>query len=414
MNLTIMKQFRPSVGQCETGNMIKKFVCLNPQLSSWMLRTSMLGSLLVAGFTQANLAVAQTPECTMTLNNSDIDFGQLNRNLLTRTQQRVSLGQRTLNLSVKCDTPTDMTLFYRAAANINQPGYIFGAGGHYQLNLRDVTLDGQQVTLGHVSASGQLPANSESSLAWEGDQGITMIRDGKPMNGSHLHATIDVSASAQESQLKLRNATEWQGSGRLELAPGGESRSLNLRARTLPVSCVPMLSHGGTVKLGKISHRDLSVNESKKLQSRNIQLSVACEAPVSFALKTIDNQLGTAARSGNEQFGLGNDSSANPIGSYTLSIDSASSQADSHADLYLTQAPLSASSWSEAVSGRMALSKDSLSGFTTRAGSNTGPSPIEQLNTLLTVDVEIAPTRALNVSDEIEIKGSATIEVFYI
>lgn len=409
-----MKLFRPSVGQTNAGNMMNKFVSLANRFTQRVLGSSILGAFCWIAVAPVNVAAAQTAECSMTVSNSDIDFGQLKRSLLTRAQQKVSIGQRSLNLTVNCANPTEMTLFYRAVASINQPGYTFGSAGNYQLKLRDATVDGQPVNLGRVSASGQMPSHSEPSLTWEGEQGITAVHNGSPVKGTSLRATLDVAASMSESQLRLRSATNWQSSGRLEIVPGGESRTLSLKASIQPVSCVPTLSQGGTVKLGKISQSDLSLNQASQLQPRSIELNVACEAPVSFAIKTIDNQQGTATRSGNEQFGLGLDNSANPIGSYTLSINSTTSHADSHSSLYLTQAPLSASTWSESATGSQQLSTDSLSGFTPAVASNAGPAPLEQLNTTLTVDVEIAPTGSLKVTDEIEIKGSATLEVFYI
>lgn len=383
----------------------------NNILSRYSLWSGLAGFLTFAG---ANVAMADTPDCSITLNNAEIDFGQINRGLLSQKETHVSLGQRSRILNVNCATPTDMAIFYHAASLIGEPGYKFDDAGRYQLTLRDATVDGKPVELGRVALAGQMPEHSASTLNWLGDTGLTAVKEGKVAEGTQFRATLDINASVQTEKLKLRSATQWLSTGRFELLPGGKSSALSLRTAMLPVACVPTLSQGGKVNVGKISQSNLHVNNITKLPSRTIQLNVTCEGPASFALKTLENQPGTAIYSDSDRFGLGMDNMMNPIGAYTMSIDSSTSHADSVSSLAITRAPLSASPWSESEHGRQTLSKDDLLGFTTLSGSKTGPDPYEQLNTTITVDVEIAPTRTLKVSDEIVLKGSATLEIQYL
>lgn len=378
-------------------------------------RNRLLAGLICAtGLAGAELAMADSAGCTITLNNTQVNFGQINRGLLSQKEPTVSLGQRSLNLSINCATPTDMTLFYRATSLIGDQSYKFGDAGRYQLTLRDVTVDGKSVEVGRVALAGQAPEYSSSTLQWQGDEGITAVKNGKLVEGLQLRGTLDINASVPADKIKVRSVKEWVSSGRFELMPGGKSSALSLRASVLPVACVPTLSQGGKVNMGKISHRDLRVDNITKLQSRVIQLNVTCDAPASFALKTIENQPGTAMYGESDRFGLGTDKMSNPVGAYTMSISSATSHADGMSSLALTRAPLSASTWSESQSGRQKLSHDSLLGFTTSSGSTTGPDAFEQLNTMIIVEVEIAPTKTLKVSDEIMLKGSATIEIHYL
>ncbi|NWD92573.1 hypothetical protein HX846_38175, partial [Pseudomonas sp. K5002] len=93
---------------------------------------------------------AHADECQLTLSQSRLDFGVMNRAVQRNPGAEILLGERRLSLNLNCPTPTDMHVFYRALAATAER-YRFTERGSYRVHISDAVLDGQAVELGLTS-----------------------------------------------------------------------------------------------------------------------------------------------------------------------------------------------------------------------------------------------------------------------
>lgn len=184
---------------------------------------------------------------------------------------------------------------------------------------------------------------------------------------------------------------------------------LTVKGLITPTACTPSLSSGGIVDHGKISAKDLNVDRSTRLPRQTLQLTVNCEAQALFALSGTDNRPGSATTASG--YGLGLIDNTQKIGHYHLLF--ANAVADNVA-VFPIESTDGGASW-------MDLDPDtvwqglSLAAFGDgSSGNNRRPIPIKDVTTDLIVDTEIAPAGGLNLTNEVQIDGSATIEVKYL
>ncbi|MCK1788565.1 hypothetical protein L9Z73_30985, partial [Pseudomonas sp. TNT11] len=69
--------------------------------------------------------------------------------------------------------------------------------------------------------------------------------------------------------------------------------------------------------------------------------------------------------------------------------------------------------FSSASAGPLPLGARSLLGFTANTGSTEGPNALQNLSALLSLKAFIAPLDSLDLSSEIALDGSATLEITY-
>lgn len=369
-------------------------------------------SLLVSGM--IHLPTAYATSCKLNVNNPDIDFGQFNRSTLNNNQYDVQHGQRTLHINIQCDEPSDMTLFYRAAMFSDKEGFVFGNTGRYTLRLRDVTLDGERVEVGEVSGNNLPTGDSGRAVKWRPERGITPVAGGQVLLGRSLSAQVDIIASLPQNGMNVRDRTVWEESALIDMATGLASQSISVKASIMPLTCTPTLSNGGVVDFGKTSAKELHATQPTTLPAREIQLNVHCDSPVRVALNVIDNQHGTTLGNIPQDFGLGLDNSGNPIGHYRIALDTDKIQTESAVAAYLTELPNEFGNWSAAVAGEMDIAKNTPIGISNTASVTSGPTALETLNARLSIKPVIAPIGGLRVTDEISLKGSATIEIIYL
>lgn len=171
-----------------------------------------------------------------------------------------------------------------------------------------------------------------------------------------------------------------------------------------PNSCTPTLSGGGQVDYGKISAKDLKTNNPTHLGSQTLQMTVNCDAPIQFALNAIDNRPGTAAFS--NRYGLGLINGSQPFGGYNLILRSPV------ADTVAVQ-PIASydkgTTW-----GAEYIWEPGLYMSVGAMSDDTQPLPVQNLTVDLQVETSIARTDGLDLSNEVLIDGSATLEVKYL
>lgn len=366
---------------------------------------------LAAGLALATFApnaLAQATECQMTLSQPELDFGQQGRMGAER-----SLGSRALTISVLCNTPGDLSLFYRAGA-ADGKHYDFTEQGRYSMRVRDAQVDGQQVDLGRVTAGGQAPVDVAVEQPWLPGQGLMPMHGGAAVHGRSLTARIEVSASVQQGLFSVHDATTWQVGGQIDLPARAISRDLALTTRFTPGSCTPSLANNGVVALGALRADQLDPDRGTRLPVRDIALTVQCDAPTLFALSMKDNRGGTSTVNNPYAYGMGLDGADNRIGTYYVHLDPARTSADAMTTVYRTESFNGGTGWSNSSSDEVLLASIAYVGFTDLAGSNAGPTPIQSLSSVLSVDATIAATRDLEIRDVITIDGMATVEIIYL
>ncbi|OPA93339.1 hypothetical protein BFW86_04495 [Pseudomonas fluorescens] len=181
-----------------------------------------------------------------------------------------------------------------------------------------------------------------------------------------------------------------------------------------PMACTPVLSGGGLIDFGKISRQDLNQSTGTRLPLKSLTLTVSCNAPGRYALRMRDNRDGTAHVNSEIYYGLGLDSAGNKIGVYSVKFDPRKTVADALPVIYGTESTTGGLAWRTSNSNPIDIGSRSLLGFTEVAGSNAGPSAIQNLTSTLTLEAVINARQNLDLSVETPIDGSATLEVVYL
>ncbi|CRM96106.1 P pilus assembly protein, pilin FimA [Pseudomonas sp. 22 E 5] len=197
-------------------------------------------------------------------------------------------------------------------------------------------------------------------------------------------------------------------------AHAASTTDLSVKGLITPASCTPILSGNGRVEFGKISQQDLNLTTGKRLPRKSLNLTLTCNGPVQYALRMRDNRDGTAHVNSEIFYGLGLDNSGNKIGLYSLTFDPKQTAADSWAPVYGTESTVGGLAWRVANLKPIDIGARSLLGFTDIEGSTAGPAAIQNLTSTLTLEVVINAKQNLDLSTDIMMDGSATLEVLYL
>lgn len=192
------------------------------------------------------------------------------------------------------------------------------------------------------------------------------------------------------------------------------STELTVTGLITPVSCTPSLSNNGLIDFAKISRQDLSVDKRTRLRDRTLDLNIQCNAPARFALLMRDNRDGSAIVNSEIYYGLNRDSSGNKVGLYSLNFDPATTVVDDLPQVFRTDSTTGGIAWSSSNSRSIPIGARSYLGFTNVAGSNAGPIAIQSLTSRVTLETVISPTSELDLSTEVPLDGSATLDVVYL
>lgn len=188
------------------------------------------------------------------------------------------------------------------------------------------------------------------------------------------------------------------------LAHAGSTTELSVTGRITPSACEPTLSAGGQYDLGKISARDLNVDQPTRLPVHELQLKVTCEALTLVALEPRDNRSGSSYSDLSYTFGLGLINDTTNLGYMTLSLNSITAQGTPMYAIGSTWA-----GWGPTP----VLSPQFLTAFTPDK-STPVPAPVQLLNARVQITPTIAPANTLPLSEEIPIDGSVTLAVKYL
>jgi type 1 fimbria pilin len=183
------------------------------------------------------------------------------------------------------------------------------------------------------------------------------------------------------------------------------SVDLTVKGLITPSACTPALSNSGSVDYGKISAKDLNIDQVTPLDEQTVQLTVTCDAATLMALDANDNRAGSNYGGNTAEFGLGLINGTEKLGAMNLSLN----------------APVA-----DGVAGRPIASADG--GVTWLSERNLTPAnlvsvadatvdapiPVQVLTSDLIISPKIAPSSQLTLTNEAAIDGSVTVTVRYL
>jgi len=220
---------------------------------------------------------------------------------------------------------------------------------------------------------------------------------GALLSASPVVERIEMSKSLTLSSIALLLASA---------APAFAASNVDLTVKGLitPNACTPTVSAGGMVDHGKMASKDLVQNNPTSLPRVTLQLSIACDASIPFAIKPIDNRSGTST--GTMDFGLGLINGNKRLGRFYLT------PLNMRADGVSAQ-PIASSDGGRTWYGERNWELQTLWGAGA-ADDATTLLPIKNLVMDLGVNTSIARADQFDFSDEAPIDGSATLEVMYL
>ena len=184
------------------------------------------------------------------------------------------------------------------------------------------------------------------------------------------------------------------------------SVDLTVKGLITPSACTPLISGGGVVDHGKISAKDLRQDNPTSLPGFALQLTINCEAATSFAIRPIDNRRGSATSLSGSDFGLGLVNGDKKLGRFYLTPK------NMVADTVSVQ-PIASRDGGRTWYPEWAWELESLWG----AGAmddGTTLIPVRTLAMDLEVSTQITRANELDLSTELPIDGSGTLEVVYL
>ena len=181
------------------------------------------------------------------------------------------------------------------------------------------------------------------------------------------------------------------------------SVDLTVKGLIVPSACTPSLSGGGVIDHGKVSAKDLNPDRGTAIGLHTLSMSVNCDAPIQFALHPIDNRAASGIAT---DFGLGFINETQKLGHFSLTwrgmvADGVTVQSIASMDQGNTW--YAERFWEPSMYMAAASMDD-----------DTQPLPIKDLSVDLEVLTIINRTDGLDLSNEVTIDGSATLEVKYL
>ncbi|MEW5558768.1 DUF1120 domain-containing protein [Enterobacter asburiae] len=211
----------------------------------------------------------------------------------------------------------------------------------------------------------------------------------------------------------------------------GDSVDVKVRGQFVPAACTTTVSGGGTVDYGTIKAETIAKDDFTMLAVKNLNLSIACEAPMKIALHTTDMRADSTvtltgkswnvkaqggAYSSNTSLGLGKSGDKN-IGSWAMWMEPDSIKADGNAVDVIAISGLptaTTDSWSKPGSGTTWLAQTGDSYKSWAATGTTTPIALTTLNGTLSVQAGINKGSELDLTKTVTLDGMATLQVFYL
>ncbi|MET3453873.1 DUF1120 domain-containing protein [Pseudomonas kilonensis] len=198
-----------------------------------------------------------------------------------------------------------------------------------------------------------------------------------------------------------------------------QAADLQVTGSIVPGSCslnIPTLA----VDYGRINAKDLSPVDYTKLNKLNTAFNITCDGPTLVALTAIDNREASKKHEAMEvidpglavplnSFGLGASADGDKIGAYSLHVRNYS--VDGGTDFKTILSAVGSGGWIAA--GDFLRSRSSYM-LSWSPSSATAPHLLTTVSGELEIEAAINNTTELVVRDDLQIDGSATLELNYI
>ena len=189
---------------------------------------------------------------------------------------------------------------------------------------------------------------------------------------------------------------------------------LTVKGLIVPAACLPQFPGGALIDYGKIAQQDLNLGTATRLPVKPLLFAIACSGPTRYALRMRDNREGSAMVNSEIYYGLGFDISGNRLGVYSMTFDPRQTQANTTAQIYGTESTTGGVAWRTSNLNPIDIGSRSYLGFTEVEGSVSGPTAIGTLTGTVTVQTVINAKQNLDLSADVLLDGSATMEVVYL
>lgn len=202
------------------------------------------------------------------------------------------------------------------------------------------------------------------------------------------------------------------------LAAGSASANtvrMDITGSITPAPCTVSLSNGGSVSFGDLRAETLKHDVANALEAKTVTVSVACNAATAYGLQISDDRassvatgVAAVAKSGatdTQAFGLGM-SGEQAIGAYVVSLSDG--VADGTATTFIGSSDNGAT-WSTA--SMLAPNGDTVAW---RSAADATPVQAKASSALLTINAAVVGTDKLDLSEAVDLDGSAVIELQYL
>ncbi|MEG5569403.1 DUF1120 domain-containing protein [Enterobacter bugandensis] len=209
-----------------------------------------------------------------------------------------------------------------------------------------------------------------------------------------------------------------------------ESVDVRVTGTITPVACTPTIAGGGTIDYGTIDPASISDTDYTVLPEKQVDFSIACDAPAKIAIKAINGRPGTLAGATESvsggaapvnlfgainqgAFGLGLDGT-DKIGGYGIRIAQGTVQADGTAvDNILRNTPTAA--WISVGTGVGSLiNASNVRHVSWAASGSLDPIAFTNMTGKLGVQAYINKGSELDLTKPVTLDGLTTIELVYI
>ncbi|MDA8485720.1 DUF1120 domain-containing protein [Pseudomonas resinovorans] len=191
-------------------------------------------------------------------------------------------------------------------------------------------------------------------------------------------------------------------------ASAANSVDLAVTGRIMPAACSISLS-SSEYAFGEIKSSDLNIDSNTAGRTTDHDLGIICSTPTHIAIQATDNRSGTALDTHFSLFGLGLDSQGNSIGAYQLiTMDT---ELDGSLG-YGTRSDDGGATWNYDTNVLSTAPSSIFSWNKTANGAN--PEPFVSLTQVLRAHLILSPMEDLDITQEIPLDGSATLELFYL
>ena len=182
------------------------------------------------------------------------------------------------------------------------------------------------------------------------------------------------------------------------------STDLTVTGLITPSACTPTLADGGNIDIGKVPAKNLHPIANTEVGNHYMAFNVNCDAPVLFAVKSIDNKPDTNISSP-LFFGVGLTPADEKLGHFWPFV--ANLQADG-----LNAAAIRSTDGGESWTRATTINSNEL--LATSIIGTTTPIAVKDLSMLLWINTYIARADSLTLNEEVPIDGSMTLEIKYL